>query len=86
MTLTANFGIRWLAVAGGIGPSSLIFWFIGAILFFIPLSIIVAQLAKEYPEEGGLYTWVRSAMGDKSGFIFIYFNERIGDNIFKSYI
>ncbi len=69
MTLTANFGIRWLAVAGGIGPSSLIFWFIGAILFFIPLSIIVAQLAKEYPEEGGLYTWVRSAMGDKSGFI-----------------
>jgi len=69
MTLTANFGIRWLAIAAGIGPSSLIFWLVGAILFFVPLALIVAQLAEAYPEEGGIYAWVRRAMGDKSGFI-----------------
>lgn len=69
MTITANFGIRWLAVAGGIGPSSLIFWLIGALIFFIPLSFICAQMSHICPEEGGLSTWVKRSLGEKSGFM-----------------
>lgn len=68
MTLTANFGIRWIAVAAGIGPSSIFLWLFGATLFFLPLSIITAQMSRAYPEEGGLYAWVRRAMGEKHGF------------------
>lgn len=68
MTVTANFGIRWIAVAAGIGPSSIFLWLFGATLFFLPLSIITAQMSRAYPEEGGLYAWVRRAMGEKHGF------------------
>lgn len=69
MTVASNFGIRWLAVAAGIGPSSLVYWFIGALFFFMPLAIICARLSKLYPEEGGLYAWTKNVLGEKSGFI-----------------
>lgn len=68
MTVASNFGIRWIAVAAGIGPSSIFLWLFGATLFFLPLSIIIAQLSRAFPEEGGLYAWVRRAMGEKHGF------------------
>jgi amino acid transporter len=73
LTITANFGIRWLAVAGGIGPSALFFWLIGAILFFVPLTIISGQMAVAYPQEGGVYVWVREILGEKFGFIVAWF-------------
>lgn len=68
MTMTANFGIRWIAVAAGIGPSSVFLWLFGALIFFLPLSLITAQLSRAYPDAGGLYAWVRNALGDKHGF------------------
>ncbi len=68
MTITANFGIRWIAVAAGIGPSSIFLWLFGAVLFFIPLSIISAQMGRAYPSEGGVYSWVQQTMGEKHGF------------------
>ncbi|MES2204795.1 MAG: APC family permease [Pseudomonadota bacterium] len=68
MTMTANFGIRWIAVAAGIGPSSIFLWLFGALIFFLPLSIITAQLSRAYPDAGGMYAWVRNALGDKHGF------------------
>jgi amino acid transporter len=69
MTFTGSFGIRWLAVAAGIGPASFVFWLLGALFFLLPLAIVVAQLAKAYPEEGGIYSWTRIALGEKSGFM-----------------
>lgn len=69
MTLTSNFGIRWIAVAAGIGPSSLCLWLFGAILFFLPLSIMTAQMSRLYPQEGGLYLWVKETLGEKHGFM-----------------
>lgn len=68
MTVTANFGIRWIAVAAGIGPSSLFLWLFGAVLFFMPLAIITAQMARAHPDEGGLYAWTRLTLGEKHGF------------------
>lgn len=68
MTMTGNFGIRWIAVAAAIGPSSSCLWLLGALIFFLPLSIIVAQLSRAYPDAGGMYAWVRNALGEKHGF------------------
>ncbi|HLX54290.1 MAG TPA: amino acid permease, partial [Aquella sp.] len=69
MTITANFAVRYLSVSGAIGPSSLIFWLIIAALFFTPVSVICAQMSMVYPEEGGIYAWVRHTLGEKNGFI-----------------
>ncbi|WP_194189781.1 tyrosine-tyramine antiporter [Clostridium chrysemydis] len=39
------------------------------ILFAIPISLIAAELATGWPEEGGPQVWVREAFGDKWGFV-----------------
>lgn len=70
MTVVANFGIRWLAVAAGIGPSSIVYWCLGAVMFFLPLVIITSKLSKLYPESsGGVYTWTRNILGEKPAFM-----------------
>lgn len=53
--------------------SSLIFYFVlVSIIFFIPTSLISAELATTYPETGGVYIWVKKALGDRWGFIAIW--------------
>jgi glutamate:GABA antiporter len=69
MTVACNFGIRWLAVAAGLGASAIFFWIVGALMFFIPLTIIAIYLSEKYPQEGGAYAWTKLAFGEKSGFM-----------------
>jgi len=69
MTVVANFGIRWLSVAGQMGAESIVFWCLGALLFFLPLSLICANLSRSYPCEGGIYPWIRDSLGEKPAFL-----------------
>ncbi len=69
MAVVANFGIRWIPVAAGLGASAILFWILGALIFFMPLSIIAAKLSKKYPDQGGLYAWTKRALGDTAGFM-----------------
>lgn len=54
--------------------SSLIFFFIfSALVFLIPVALVSAELSASWPEEeGGVYTWVKHAFGDKWAFITIW--------------
>jgi amino acid transporter len=45
------------------GPASFIYWMIGGLLFFIPCSLVLAQLAAIFPSEGGIYAWTAHAFG-----------------------
>jgi glutamate:GABA antiporter len=49
------------------GPASFIYWSIGA-LFFIPCSLVVAQLATLLPYAGSLYNWTYHALGSRWSF------------------
>ena len=55
------------------GWSSIAYYLLGALLFFIPLALVAAELATGWPRAGGLYAWVREAFGDRSGFLAIWF-------------
>ena len=47
-----------------------IFYFVGAVVIFaIPISLIAAELATGWPEEGGPQVWVKEALGEKWGFV-----------------
>ncbi|GAA0069029.1 tyrosine-tyramine antiporter [Clostridium sardiniense] len=47
-----------------------IFFMIGAaVLFAIPISLIAAELATGWPEEGGSQVWVKEALGERWGFV-----------------
>jgi len=59
--------IDQLAAAAAIGASSLFWWTFTLVLFFVPYALISAELGSAYPEEGGIYAWVRRAFGPRWG-------------------
>lgn len=46
------------------GVSSITVWLLTAILFFFPYGLINAELGAAYPEDGGIYLWVKRAFGE----------------------
>jgi len=52
---------------------SLVFYLLFSILvFLIPTSLVSAELATGWPEHGGVYRWVKEALGDHAGFLAIW--------------
>lgn len=45
---------------------------LAALFFFIPTALISAELVAHYPDEGGIYVWVREAFGKKIGFLAVW--------------
>jgi glutamate:GABA antiporter len=66
-TVCAILVIDQLAAAASIGPSAVFWWVFTLLLFFIPYALISAELGAAYPEEGGIYAWVRRAFGARWG-------------------
>ncbi|MBU3160015.1 amino acid permease [Clostridium frigoris] len=53
-----------------LGPAAIPSWLIVALLFFLPLSIMIAELSSANKDkEGGLYTWIECSIGPKWAFI-----------------
>ena len=57
-------GLRWVALAGHSGPSSLTLWLLAALAFFIPQGLCVMTLSSALPKDGGLYVWISEAFGE----------------------
>lgn len=54
-----------VAPTASIGNSQYIWWAIMLLGFFVPYGLISAELGTQYPSEGGMYTWVKKAFGEK---------------------
>lgn len=53
-----------------LGPASVPSWFIVAILFFLPLSLFIAELSSvNNAGSAGIYTWIKIGLGEKWAFI-----------------
>lgn len=53
-----------VAAGAAIGASSIFWWVLLGIIFFVPFSLISAELGCAYPDQGGIYAWVRRAYGE----------------------
>ena len=62
-------GPRWIAAAAHNGTSSISLWILAAVLFFVPMAMVINELSTRFPEEGGLYVWSKEAFGDFHGFV-----------------
>ena len=69
MNVVAVVGLRWIARGARAGPPSVTLWMLAWIAFFVPLAVSVSSLARRYPDQGGVYVWVRRACGPTHGFI-----------------
>jgi len=54
------------------GWSMILWYFIGSFFFLLPLALVAAELASAWPQEGGVYAWVKEAFGIKTGFMSIW--------------
>lgn len=53
-----------------LGPASVPSWLIVALLFFLPLSLFIAELASvKDAGSAGIYTWIKMGLGEKWAFI-----------------
>lgn len=64
-TVCAILIVDQLAASAAIGVQSIFWWVLTLLLFFIPYGLITAELGSTYPEEGGIYAWVRRAFGPR---------------------
>ena len=69
LNVCAVLGIRWLATAAQMGPSSLVLWVLAVVIYFIPSGLTVRELSSRDSSEGGVYLWSQSAFGEVHGFI-----------------
>lgn len=72
LSVVAIFNPRTLPLMAEYGLGSITYYVIAAVLFFIPSSLVCAELATGWPEKGGVYVWIREAFGDRLGFLGIW--------------
>src|SRR5947208_3253283 len=62
-------GLTWIGVAGKLGPSHVVMWLLAAVLFYLPLTVVVIWLNQLMPLEGGLYQWAKLGFNQTIGFM-----------------
>lgn len=66
--------IRTLPFSATYGFSLVFFYILAALLFFIPSMLVSAELGTGWPTTGGIYVWVREALGKKLSLLTIWLN------------
>lgn len=64
-TVCAIIVIDTLAASASIGASTISWWILTLVFFFIPYGLVTAELGTTYTEQGGLYVWIKRAFGQK---------------------
>ncbi len=61
------FFLDTIGPVAAMGPSAITWSLIITVIFFFPSGLIFAELGATYPEEGGMYAWVKRAYGKRWG-------------------
>lgn len=72
MNVAAIASVRNWPTIAEYGFSSLFFFLIATLVFFIPTSLVSAELATAWPKTGGVFIWVKEAFGHRLGFLAIW--------------
>src|SRR3989338_1280115 len=73
ISIAAILSIRNWTPTAEYGLSSIFYIILASGVFFIPLSLTVAELATGWPHKGGVYAWVREALGERMAFLAVWF-------------
>ena len=64
--------IRTLPTTALFGGSLIFFFLLSAAIFLIPVALISAEFSSRYPEQGGIFHWIRQAFGEKVGVLGVW--------------
>ena len=71
LNVAAVLSIRNLPSQAEYGWSIIFYITAASICFFLPSALVSAELASAWPQDGGVYLWVKEAFGPKWGFVAI---------------
>lgn len=63
---------RNLPMMAEYGWSLIFFVLLAVVLFLVPVSLAIAELATAWPRRGGVYPWVREAFRGRAGFLAVW--------------
>jgi amino acid transporter len=66
--VTAILSLRWISVAAARGQEVWWLWLLAWLAFFVPAALVVLDLSRRMPQQGGLYRWTTAAFGPAHGF------------------
>ncbi len=72
LSLAVVISLRNLPLTAEYGFSSVFYYLAAAVCFMIPYALVSAELASGWPKAGGVYVWVRTALGERWGFLAIW--------------
>lgn len=64
--------LRNLPLVAHFGLEAISYFLIVAALFLVPCALVSAELATGWPKSGGVYVWVKEALGERMGFLAIF--------------
>jgi putative glutamate/gamma-aminobutyrate antiporter len=72
MNFTTVVSMRGLPAQAEYGLASIFYYVFAAVVFLIPTSLVAAELASTFPQQGGMFRWVGEAFGIRWGFVAVY--------------
>ena len=73
MNVTTIVSLRGMPSQAEYGLTSIFYYVFAAVVFLIPVSLVAAELASTFPNQGGVFRWVGEAFGPRWGFAAIYY-------------
>ena len=65
--VSAMITLDTVATSAALGVESITLFVLFAVIFFVPYGLVTAELGSAWPQEGGIYVWVREAYGQRWG-------------------
>ncbi len=72
LSVSAILNLRNIPVMASLGLEAIFFYIVAILFFLIPTAMVSAELATKIPTNGGIYSWVKEGLGEKTGFIAIW--------------
>ena len=72
INVAAICSIKNWALTAEYGFASVFYYLLGVAAFLIPCSLVAAELASAWPEKGGIFVWVKKAMGHRLAFLAVW--------------
>lgn len=72
INLATVLSIRNWPITAMHGYTSIFYLLLSIVFFFIPAALVSAELATLFPKKGGVFIWVKEALGHRMGFVAVW--------------
>lgn len=71
MNVIAILSLRQIPNVAPYGASAMLLWLIAAFCLFLPLAMVCGELSTGWPQDGGIFVWIKAAFGKRIAWIVV---------------